>query len=109
MFGSKTREWIGSFSVPEKEAQQGQSRARVARSRISREGQSLSLALTEASVSCCRRTLQLRTLCVHELRNEYFKNPNISFQIFENNSKVETNIFSRFTLNRSELEQLRTE
>lgn len=35
--------------------------------------------------------------------------PSISFQIFENNSKVETNIFSRFTLNRSELEQLRTE
>lgn len=98
-------EWIGAFSVPEKEAQQGQSRAsraRVARSRISREGQSLSLALTEASVSCYRRALQLRTLCaifsftsvqwpqVNFLR---IRIPSISFQILENNSKERNEYF----------------
>lgn len=97
-------EWIGAFSVPEKEAQQGQSRAsraRVARSRISREGQSLSLALTEASVSCYRRVLQLRTLCaifstsvqwpqVNFLR---IRIPSISFQILENNSKERNEYF----------------
>lgn len=71
------------------------------RSRISREGQSLLLALTEASVSCYRRALQLRTLCaifstsvqwpqVNFLR---IRIPSISFQILENNSKERNEYF----------------
>lgn len=55
------------------------------RSRISREGQSLSLALTEASVSCYRRALQLRTLCaifstsVQWPQVNFLRIPSISF------------------------------
>lgn len=76
---SRGIDWV-FFCLGKRGATGSIAEARVARSRIPREGQSLSLALTEASVSCYRRTSQLRTLQI--VRPKIFSIPQAARRIF---------------------------